>query len=145
MSYHLTAYSPWEGYHVSFNGTLGRLELSVVESQYRLPATDNMRGFIHGVSALPNPGDVAVTLHKLWQKPVALPVEYDHAGHGGGDARMLSVLFGPLPGEAAERGDASKQSANERDGAMALAVGLLANESFKTGQFCDLKSLNLPL
>ncbi|KAJ7902093.1 NAD(P)-binding protein [Mycena olivaceomarginata] len=146
MTYHLTAYSPWEGYHVMFNGSLGRLELNVVESQYRLPATDDgMEGLIHGTAALPNAGDATVTLHKLWQKPEVLPVKYDHAGHGGGDARMLSVLFGPAPGEAAETGDASKQGANERDGAMALAVGLLANESFKTGKFVDVKSLNLPL
>ncbi|KAJ6594098.1 NAD(P)-binding protein [Mycena capillaripes] len=146
MTYHLTAYSPWEGYHVMFNGSLGRLELSVVESQYRLPATDEgMEGLIHGTAALPNAGDATVTLHKLWQKPEVLPVKYEHAGHGGGDARMLSVLFGPEPGQEAETGDASKQGANERDGALALAVGLLANESFKTGKFVDVKSLNLPL
>ncbi|KZV84881.1 NAD(P)-binding protein, partial [Exidia glandulosa HHB12029] len=35
MTYHLTAYSPWEGYRVMFNGSLGRLELEVVESEYR--------------------------------------------------------------------------------------------------------------
>ncbi|KZV90787.1 hypothetical protein EXIGLDRAFT_616449 [Exidia glandulosa HHB12029] len=58
---------------------------------------------------------------------------------------MLSVLFGPLPGDKAEEGDAAQQGANERDGAMALAVGLLANESFKNGQFMSFKSLNLPL
>ncbi|KAF7321796.1 putative oxidoreductase YteT [Mycena kentingensis (nom. inval.)] len=144
MTYHLTAYSPWEGYNVVFNGSLGRLELKVVESQYRLPTT-SAEGFIHGVSALPNAGDATLMLQRLWEKPEYLPVVYDHAGHGGGDKRMLSVLFGPLPGEAAETGDASKQSANERDGAMALAVGLLANESFKTGKFLSVKDLNLPL
>ncbi|KAF7376364.1 putative oxidoreductase YteT [Mycena sanguinolenta] len=146
MTYHLTAYSPWEGYHVMFNGSLGRLELSVVESQYRERGTDEgMEGLTHGNAALPNPGDATVTLHKLWEKPQVLPIKYEHAGHGGGDARMLSVLFGPPPGEQAETGDASKQGANERDGAMALAVGLMANESFKTGKFVELKSLNLPL
>jgi len=72
-------------------------------------------------------------------------VHHDHAGHGGGDDRMLNVLFGPAPGEKEETGDASKQTANERDGAMALAVGLLANESFKNGQFMHVKDLQLPL
>ena len=32
MSYHLTAYAPWEGYRVMFNGSRGRLELEVVEN-----------------------------------------------------------------------------------------------------------------
>ncbi len=129
-----------------FNGSLGRLELNVVESQYRLPTDgERMGGLIHGTQALPHAGDVSVILHKLWEKPELLPVKVDHAAHGGGDVRMLSVLFGPIPGEQADTGDASKQSANERDGALALAVGLLANESFKTGKFADVKSLNLPL
>src|SRR5262245_46189221 len=34
MSYHLTAYSPWEGLRVNFNGTKGRLEYEVVENSY---------------------------------------------------------------------------------------------------------------
>ncbi|KAF7315491.1 putative oxidoreductase YteT [Mycena indigotica] len=143
MTYHLTAYSPWEGYRVMFNGSQGRLELNVVESQFRVPNTAD--GLVHGISALPNAGDATVVLHNLWQKPVNLPVIYDHAGHGGGDARMLSVLFGPLVGAEPETGDAAKQSANERDGAMALVVGLLANESFKTEKFLSVKDLNLPL
>ncbi|HKT00804.1 MAG TPA: Gfo/Idh/MocA family oxidoreductase, partial [Rugosimonospora sp.] len=32
MTYHLTAYAPWEGYRLMVNGSRGRLELEVVES-----------------------------------------------------------------------------------------------------------------
>ena len=129
-----------------FNGSQGRLELDVVESQFRLPKdAEGMGGLIHGTDALPNAGGAKVTLHRLWQKPEEIPVHIDHSAHGGGDIRMLNVLFGPKPGDVADAGDAAKQSANERDGALALAVGLLANESFKTGQFVDVKSLELPL
>ncbi|EIN09348.1 oxidoreductase [Punctularia strigosozonata HHB-11173 SS5] len=146
MTYHLTAYSPWEGYRVMFNGSLGRLELEVVESQFRLPADPQIAGGqIHGTASLPNPGPATVRLHPLWRAPEVLPVEYEHGEHGGGDRRMLSVLFGALPGEEVDQGDAAKQGANERDGAMALAVGLMANESFRTGQFVDIESLRLPL
>ncbi|KAF9006034.1 NAD(P)-binding protein [Cyathus striatus] len=146
LTYHLTAYSPWEGYRVMFNGSQGRLELEVVESRYRLLSDmEGMDGLIHGNQALPHAGEAKVTLHNLWQKPEELPIKYEHGAHGGGDIRMLSALFGPLPGEAAETGDASKQGANERDGALALAVGLMANESFKTGKFVDFDSLNFRL
>ena len=128
-----------------FNGSHGRLELEVVESQYRLRSDmEGMDGLIHGNNALPHAGDIKVTLQKLWEKPVQIPVEVDHSGHGGGDKRLLSVLFGPLPGEEVETGDAAQKSANEVDGAMALAVGLLANESFKTGNFVDVDSLKFP-
>ncbi|KAF8876763.1 oxidoreductase [Infundibulicybe gibba] len=135
----MTAYSPWEGYRVMFNGSQGRLELEVVESN------TEMSGLIHGTQALPHVGDVSITLQKLWGKPEKLPVKVEHGSHGGGDARMLNVLFGPLPGQSEEVGDAAKQGANEKDGAMALAVGLLANESFRTGAFADVKSLQFPL
>ncbi|TCD62053.1 hypothetical protein EIP91_007529 [Steccherinum ochraceum] len=145
MSYHLTAYSPWEGYRVMFNGSQGRLELEVVESQFREISDPQISGGqIHGRAPMPNPGDATIKVHRLWQKPEFIPVVMEHEAHGGGDRRMLSVLFGPLPGEQVDTGDASKQTANERDGALALAVGLLANESFKTGQFHHVKDLALP-
>ena len=38
MTYHLTAYAPWEGYRVMVNGSRGRLELEVVESDLVSPA-----------------------------------------------------------------------------------------------------------
>ena len=34
MTYSLTAYAPWEGFRVNFDGTKGRLELEVVENSY---------------------------------------------------------------------------------------------------------------
>ncbi|KAI0088397.1 NAD(P)-binding protein [Irpex rosettiformis] len=146
MSYHLTAYSPWEGYRVMFNGDQGRLELEVVESQFRETSDPQLTGGqIHGKAALPNPGEATIKVQNLWKRSELIPVKYEHGEHGGGDRRMLSVLFGPLPGEQADTGDASKQSANERDGALALAVGLLANESFKSGTFEHVKNLGFQL
>jgi len=59
----------------------------------------------------------------------------DVRGHGGADERMLAAMYGPKdPGGEPEPGDAARQSANQRDGAFALAVGVAANESFRTGQ-----------
>ncbi len=129
-----------------FNGDQGRLELEVVESQFREVTDPQLTGGqIHGKAALPNPGEATIKLHNLWQEPEFLPIKMEHGSHGGGDRRMLSVLFGPLPGEQVDTGDASKQGATERDGALALAVGLLANESFKTGAFCHVRDLAFPL
>lgn len=34
LTYSLTAYAPWEGFRVSFNGTGGRVEMEVVENSY---------------------------------------------------------------------------------------------------------------
>jgi hypothetical protein len=56
---------------------------------------------------------------------------------------MLSNLFGPRPGETVEIGDATNQAATERDGTMALAVGLAADESLVTGKFAKISDLAL--
>ncbi|MGW3956434.1 Gfo/Idh/MocA family oxidoreductase [Streptomyces sp. NPDC004752] len=131
MSYHLTAYSPCEGYRVMFNGTGGRLELEVEESAWLPPNTKltSAKGAVHGDTALVNAGGPRVLVRPLWQPPreVEIP-EFDHTGHGGGDARMLRALF---DGEKDEDGAAA--TATAVDGAYALATGLAANASFDHG------------
>jgi len=44
-------------------------------------------------------------------------------------------VYGPRdPGDEPEPGDAARQSANQRDGAFALTVGIAANECLLSGQ-----------
>jgi hypothetical protein len=128
-----------------FNGSAGRLELEVAESRWQPRQTqiESAGGAIHGELAMPNAGRATITVQKLWEPPASVPVAANHGGHGGGDVRMLTALYGP-PGPGGESGgtsepelvsgDAARQTANERDGAFALAVGAAANESFITGQ-----------
>ena len=134
MSYHLTAYAPWEGYRLMVNGSRGRLELEVVDSDFVSP--DGARevkghGRPHGAAAAAEDGHTRLTIHPYWRK--AYRVEFDgltRAGHGGADARMTAVLFGHQPLEP----DSLGRRAGARDGALALLTGLAANESSATGQ-----------
>ncbi|MBN1171489.1 MAG: Gfo/Idh/MocA family oxidoreductase [Micromonosporaceae bacterium] len=123
MSYHLTAYSPWEGYRVMFNGSAGRLELDVVENDHVSPAGAGEEGHAR------------LTVHPFWKKPHEVTISgYAREGHGGADRRMLEALLaGTAPGSDLPA-DALGRSATERDGARALLVGLSANESFRTGR-----------
>jgi predicted dehydrogenase len=137
MTYHLTAYSPWEGYRVAFNGSAGRLELEVAENRWQPPhdPVESMSGAIHGEIAMANAGGATIRLRRLWEPPADVPVVGGHGGHGGGDERMMTALYGPRqPSEEADSGDAARQVANQRDGAFALTVGVAANECFRTGQ-----------
>jgi len=141
MSYHLTAYSPWEGYRVMFNGDQGRLELEVVESTHRTLSKGDSKGLVHGEKALPNEGGAKITLQKLWGTPESIPFEVGVGGHGGGDERMLDQIFGPRPGHVEKDSAVTRLSANQIDGALAMAVGLAANESFKTGQAVNIDQM----
>ncbi|MFI6826637.1 Gfo/Idh/MocA family protein [Kribbella sp. NPDC050241] len=129
MSYHLTAYSPAEGYRVMFNGSGGRLELNVEESTWTMPhlRVASARGAVHGDLAAPTAGRTSITLRPLWSPPEDHTVDHDHAGHGGADARVLAALLDDDPTHAADVADA-------RQAALALVTGLAANRSFETGQ-----------
>ncbi|MER7272358.1 Gfo/Idh/MocA family oxidoreductase [Micromonospora carbonacea] len=140
MTYHLTAYAPWEGYRVMVNGSRGRLELEVVESEFVSPqAAGALKGAaLHGAEAAAEGGSATLTLRPYWQPPRRIEVEgYTRQGHGGADARMTRVLFGGAT-------DPLRRAATARDGALALLTGLAANRSFETGQavrVADLLSL----
>jgi predicted dehydrogenase len=153
MTYHLTAYAPWEGYRVMVNGSAGRLELEVEESRWQAPRTriTSTRGALHGDTVAEHAGGVRLTLRPLWQPPVDIPVAVAHDAHGGGDARMLDALFGgsrpgghpTADGDGTVEGHSTADghftavghpAATERDGALALAVGLAANRCFETGR-----------
>ncbi len=129
MSYHLSAYSPWEGYRVMFNGTKGRLEVDVEENSYVSGARDDFNlpelRDLEPVAARERP---AIVLRPLWGKPLAVPVGEEQGGHGGGDVRLLEDLF--RPGRPA---DPLGRAAGHVDGALSILTGIAANQSLRTG------------
>ncbi|MFJ9907193.1 Gfo/Idh/MocA family oxidoreductase [Streptomyces sp. NPDC101152] len=145
MTYHLTAYSPWEGYRVMFNGSAGRLELEVEESRWQRPVTRvaSNTGALHGDTAAEHAGGARLTLRPLWRPPVDVPLDdAGHEAHGGGDPRMLDALFGSAAsGRPADPGEAGHPTATERDGALALAVGVAVNRCFETGRPVTVREL----
>lgn len=139
MSYHLTAYSPWEGYRVAFNGTEGRLEFEVVESPYVSGADDDHNTIrnIKGSAPYEVEEPVRLVLHRHWQQPVQIEIpQTNQGGHGGGDARLLEDLFG-----RDREDDPLKRAAGFRDGAYSILCGIAANQSLQTGLPVDVAGL----
>ncbi|MEB3966624.1 Gfo/Idh/MocA family oxidoreductase [Streptomyces kunmingensis] len=134
MSYHLTAYSPWEGYRVMFNGTAGRLELEVEENTWQPPRVASGAQGAHGGVVMDRPGRTSILLRPLWEAPREISYESAAGSHGGGDLRMLKELFGAV-GDGSDEGavPAAGKGATARDGALALAVGVAGNQSLATG------------
>jgi hypothetical protein len=134
MSYHLTAYSPWEGYRIGFNGSRGRLEVEVVENDHVAPSlAGEVKGksaALHGVEAAAENGWKKVLLRPFWEPPTEIPITgHSRHGHGGADSRMLAALLRPD-----QPPDPLGRRATEQEGAQALLVGLAANRSIATGQ-----------
>jgi predicted dehydrogenase len=110
MNYSLTAYAPWEGYNIVFNGTKGRLEVLFVE---RAPGRE--------------PG-VDMTLHPLREPAQKIEPETGTGEHYGGDRILRDHLF---------RGAASDPlglQAGSRAGAVSIMTGIAANKSIAEGR-----------
>jgi predicted dehydrogenase len=120
MTYSLTAYAPWEGFRVTFNGTGGRLEMEVVENSYVNSGGDqSLEGSIEKRTIL---------LRPLFEPPREIEIETSKGAHGGGDSVLLQDLFGePVT-------DEYMRAASHIDGAASILTGIAANKSIATGQ-----------
>jgi predicted dehydrogenase len=111
VNYSCTTYSPYEGYRIAFNGTEGRLEAWIQESNppVKLDYDELM-------------------LTKNFEKPEFIKVPYAASGHGGGDKLLKDRIF--IPGTP----DGLRQSAGVRDGALSCLIGIAARKSCDSGK-----------
>lgn len=119
LTYSLNAYLPWEGYRIAFNGTKGRIEMTIVEQSYV-----NSGGEKSQEGALKNK---SIVVFPMFAAPYEVEVEESEGGHGGGDPVLLNDIFG-TPAE-----DRFKRAANHIDGAKSILTGIAANRSIRTG------------
>jgi predicted dehydrogenase len=118
LSYALSAYDAWEGYHIAFNGTKGRIEHRIVESA-GVAGANEVQSMSVGVSTRVIPLRGPARDLETWT---------GQGAHGGGDDVMLTEIFGTSPG------DKYKRISDERAGAYSALVGIAANRCFETGK-----------
>lgn len=118
VSYSLTAYSPYEGYRIAFNGTKGRIDAWIQESK---PVNDANYD--------------EIVLFKNFEKRQYIQIPFGTSGHGGGDKLLKDQIF--LPNTP----DPMKQCANTRDGALACLIGIAARNSIASGQVVSVGDL----
>ena len=140
MTYHLTAYSPWEGYRVMFNGTRGRLEFEVTETSY-VSAADQDHNFVknvRGASEFEVDEPARLLYRPHWGKPQCLPITAkSEGGHGGADNLLLADLF--------DKGspDPLHRKANQRDGACSILTGIAGNRSMSEHRIVAISEFGL--
>jgi predicted dehydrogenase len=117
-SYSLTAYAPFEGYRIAFNGTTGRIEAWIKETQ---PWHEE-------------PYDEIILTNNFEGREI-FKIANNQAGHGGGDVRLRANVFNP------GKTDRYSQSAGSRDGAFSILTGIAARKSIDTGMPVKIESL----
>jgi predicted dehydrogenase len=129
LTYALTAYAPWEGFRVVFNGTGGRVEMEVVESSYVNGKDDRaLEGKLERRE---------IWLKKLFEKPVEVEIPESVGAHGGGDEVLLADLFG----EEGAQIEADMRAASHVDGALSILTGICANQSMASGQVVNVRDV----
>jgi predicted dehydrogenase len=110
VSYSLTAYSPYEGYRIAFNGTKGRMDVWIEES-----------------NPIEEKNYDEIVLEKNFGTREFIRVPHSKSGHGGGDKLLKDKIFGGVTE------DPLNQAANVRDGALSILVGIAARNSCESG------------
>jgi len=106
LSYSLIAHSPYEGYKASINGTKGRMEVAEYHSGIEAKNPSYYINIYHRDGTVSN-----------------INVPKSEGNHGGGDQRLLKMLFTDnLP-------DPLGHMANTIDGAKSIMIGICANKS----------------
>lgn len=129
LSYSLNAFNGWEGYHIAFNGTKGRLEHGVQE-----------KVTVFGDGSTPGavkPGGTYIRIYPMRAPAYEVPLWPEgEGGHGGGDKVMLDDLF--LPQKPADK---YLRVADQRGGAYSILTGIAANHSIRSGKTVEIAHL----
>ena len=127
LSYSLNAFSGWEGYHIAFNGTRGRLEQRCQESSY-VSADSKVQGEFQAEHS-------KIQVYPHFKTSYRVPVRHGRGGHGGADIVLLNDIFGePEP-------DRLLRAADYVQGAYSVLVGAAANKSIETKNVVQISDL----
>ena len=111
VSYSLTTYSPYEGYRIAFNGTRGRLDF-----------------WMHETQPWPMEKYDEIQITDNFGKAEFLRLPRIEADHFGGDPLLREHIFGP------PKPDPLFQAADVRDGAMSVLIGVAARKSIDSAR-----------
>lgn len=127
VNYTLTAYSPWEGLEIKFQGTKGDLTHKHIE----------VHGVFGGERARAGKDGVWTELHLAGHEPERLDVPAGEGDHGGADPVMLGYIFDPENMEPDKYNRASDHVA----GGWSILTGIAANMSIETGSMVDIPTM----
>lgn len=132
LNYSLNAFSPKEGYRVSFTGERGRVEY-VEEHQPDILEADGER---KPLSEHAKGGEHRLIVYPHFKKSYGVSIPEAEGGHWGADPYIQEQIFSQNPPE-----DPWGRHAGHEQGAASILAGIAANESMVTGQSVRVSSL----
>jgi predicted dehydrogenase len=132
LNYSLNAYSPYEGFRVSFTGDRGRIEYGENHGAHVFTPV-NGTGELHHATPAVAP-ELRVFPH--FQPSFAVAVGQASGGHGGADPLLQEQIFSAQPPL-----DALHRSAGHEQGAASILVGIAANESMSGNRAVNISDL----
>ena len=123
LNYSMTAYSPYEGQRIAFNGTKGRME-----------------AWLHFRQPWPKKDYEEIRITDNFGNTEVIQVTEGEGAHGGSDSLLKDHIF--IPGTP----DPLKQAAGTRAGAMSSLIGIAARKSMESGEPVKISDLtDIPL
>ena len=140
VSYSLTTYSPYEGFRVAFNGRKGRMEtwegvpfLDEMQQDQSLLHAKEMDQTSHTESEIAYHEIISQLNFEKFERE---RVPYVRSGHWGGDQIMFDRIFRGID----KRPDLD-HTADVRDGAMSVLIGIAACKSIDEGRAIRIEDL----
>lgn len=118
LTYSLIAYSPYEGWKISINGTNGRIEGEEFHSGHKIKEPFQY-----------------IKVFNRKNEVITYEIERSQGGHWGADERLQRMLF------IGAQSDPLGHMADSRAGAMSIIIGISANKSITTGNPVRVKDL----
>jgi hypothetical protein len=128
-NYSLTTYSPYEGWHIAFNGMKGRVEtwedIPYLEKLAVDQASRHATEMSNDDKAKANDFRQIMVMDNFSKEYEMINVPKIAGGHGGGDQVMQRRIF-------IDKNDNPHHiMADTRDGAMSILIGIAARKSIK--------------
>ncbi len=130
VNYSLTAYSPYEGWRISFNGMNGRMEtwqdIPYINKQTVSEEDKHALEMQETKAAELEEFNSIMVMENFSKKPEMIKVPIVKTGHGGGDKGLHDKIFRNPTNE-----NPYNIMAGTRDGAMSILIGIAARKSIQ--------------
>jgi predicted dehydrogenase len=127
LTYSLVAYSPIEGFRVTFTGDKGRLEYTEMHSSHIIKGQTDEE--LAEEQEAEGGHKISLRLYPMFGQGHDVPIALSKGGHGGADPLLQEQIFSPNPPE-----EKLARNAGHEQGAASILIGIAANQSIKSGE-----------